>query len=228
MDGNEMEQYANTRPTFLLSTTVTWAIFGIAGSWFLNSTLLQRMSNGFMALAVVGFVGVVFISLVQRLYLDGSSFFLILLATGLALGIGSIGASLAFLAVMSLPLVRGSSGISIVDWLIWPLSVFILSAIGSIPGGLISGLMMKGAVKRGKLSAWIVNSVSNWALSFGVAGVLFLILIYPQYFYIPTLRTIPVVIRGGLIGVLIGLIQGKILGNRIRQLDQIRTDSVES
>jgi hypothetical protein len=165
-------------------------------------------------------MAVLIISLIQRSNLEGTNFFLWLVATGLGLGIGSIGASLAFIAAASLPLVHGSSGIPLVDWLAWPAIVFILTAVGGAPGGLFSGLLKKWAVGRGTIRSWVAVSICNWALSFGVAGVSILILLYPQYFYLDASRNIPVIIKGGMIGALIGLIQGTILGTRLAKLNR--------
>jgi hypothetical protein len=178
------------------------------------------MSNGFIALAVVGSVAVLIISLIQRFNLEDTNFFLWLLATGVGLGIGSIGASLAFFVAATLPLGQGSSGIPLVDWLVWPAIMFILTAVGGAPGGLISGPLKKWAVGRGTLGSWVAVSIGNWALSFGVAGVSFLILLYPQYFNLHASRNIPVIIKGGMIGALIGLIQGTILGTRLAKLNR--------
>jgi len=210
----------NNRSFFIL-TSVAWMISTGFGTWFLSSSLRFFMPNGYIAFAFVGFVGVFIISLVQWRLLEECRFVLWFLATAVAIGIGSISASLAYL-LAHFPIVDWQSGNLLVDWVLWPAILFFMMAIGGAPGGFLAGLLKKLAIGRGTIIRWVVVSTGSWALSFGVAGLMIQVINYPDYFKLELLQHVPFVVKGGTIGLLVGVIQGAILGSHLEGLKNIR------
>lgn len=176
------------------------------------------MPNGFIALTFAGVVGALVISMIQCRLLEECRFALWFLATAVAIGIGSIGASLAYL-LAHFPIAGWQSDNSMVDWGLWPAIVFFLMAIGGAPGGLIAGLLKKWAVGRGTITRWLAVSTGSWALSFGVAGLMIQMINYPDYFNLGVLRLVPFIVKVGVIGLLIGIIQGATLGSYLERLN---------
>jgi hypothetical protein len=179
------------------------------------------MPNGFIADAFVGLVGALIISLFQCRILKKCIFALWFLSTAVAIGIGTIGAFVAYM-LAHFPIIDWQSGIFLVDWFLWPGLMFFLTALSGAPGGLLAGLLKKWAISRGRIIHWATVSAVNWALSFGAAGLVIQIFSYPDYFNLDVLRNVPFVVKGGFLGILIGVIQGVTLGSYLNRLNNIR------
>lgn len=197
--------------TFFLLTAAAWPIAAVSGLWLLGSPLIQRLQRGFHALAVVLLVGGLIISLAQWAGLEKVHFLLWFLATCVGLGVGLVGMILAYF-IAHVPVWRFTTGVSVVDFLVWLGLIFLLSAFGSALGGLVAGILSAWSVGKGKLGSWIAVSIGNWALSFGAAGVFLVFIDFSRVFYRGNFRHLSILWRGAALGALIGLIQGLVLG----------------
>lgn len=205
--------------TFFLLTTAAWPIAAVSGLWLLGSPLIQWLQHNFPALAVVLLVGALIISLAQWAGLEKAHFLLWFLATFVGLGVGLTGMILAYF-MAHVPVWRFTTGVSVVDFLIWLGLIFLLSAFGSAPGGLVAGILSAWSVGKGKFRSWIAVSIGNWALSFGAAGVLLVFIDFSRVFYRGNFRHISTLWRGAALGALIGLIQGLVLGLFLKAINQ--------
>jgi hypothetical protein len=139
----------------------------------------------------------------------------------MAIGIGSLGASFAYV-LAHFPIVDWQSNNSLANRVLWPTIVFFLMALGGAPGGLLAGPFNKWAIGRGTIKSWLAVSTGSWALSFGVTGLMIQMMNYPDYFNLEVLRHVPFIVKGGAIGLLVGAIQGAILGSHLEGLEIIR------
>lgn len=212
-----MAPHLKTSRQFLISTVLAWTVSGVLASWFLSSPVRFVLRNGFVGLAIVGSMAALTISLVQCYLVDECSYSLWTLATVAAIGIGIVGGSLAYL-LAHFPGVDWQSGIFLIDWALWPAIVFFLMAIVGAASGLVAGPLQRWAVGRGTLLRWILVSTGSWALSLGVAGLAIQAINYPYYFKLGVLRFIPFPLKVGVMTLLIGIIQGSILGAHLQRL----------
>jgi len=204
---------------FWLATTAAWIAAVTGGMWLLDSTLIRALPGGFAALAVVGLLEVLVISIVQRLVMVKGSVTLWLLGNAAGFAAGTAGIVFANL-IANMPVLSGTSGNPRVDWLLWLGFLFVLSAVVSAPGGLVAGLLQKWAVGGGSILTWAAISVLNWGLSFGAAAVLVRLPRFMQFFYAGNFRYPATLLRGAAFGALVGLIQGGILGSFLREISQ--------
>lgn len=210
---------ANKFVPFLLSTAGAWMCVSAFSGWFFPDPARSLFSNGFVALAVLAVLGVLFVTLIQWLVWGMFNYFLWALSTAVGLGLGSVGAWTAFIAVNAMPSGPGG-GFPLGAWLAWPAVVFAAVGIGGAPGGLLAGPLKKMAVGQGRIAGWVGVSLANWGLSYGLLGVLALVFLFPDYFFlsITAVRNMPGWIRGGMLGALCGLVQGTVLGWRLLRL----------
>lgn len=211
---------------FLLVTAAAWAVSAVGGLWLLDSTLVQSLPGGFLALGLVGFLAALLISLLQILFLKRANFILWVLATGVGLGAGMAGVVFAN-AAAGMPVLRETTGLLLVDWLLWLGFLFLLSALVTVPGGLAAGLLRKGSVKTGKTLGWMAVSILNWSVSFGAAPVLVQLVSFPRFFYVGNFRHPSALARGAALGALVGLIQGAVLGRRLVILSRAEAQQKE-
>lgn len=209
-----------TNRQFLISTVVTWTIIGVLASWFLSSPIRFILPNGFVGLAFVGTVAALGISLIQCNLVDECSCSPWTAATAAGIGIGTIGGSLAYL-LAHFPPVDWQSGAFLIDWALWPAIMFIMMAIAGAVAGLVAGPLQKWAVGRGTMLGWILVSIGSWALSLGVAGLVIQAINYPDYFKLGVLRFVPFPVKGGIIGLLVGVIQGAAFGTYLEHLGEL-------
>jgi|GEM_PF-4564120 len=203
---------------FLLVTTAAWALSAVIGLWLL-------MQNYFAAEIAAGLLPVLIISLSQYSQLKGVRFVLWLLANGVGLVVGILAINLAdLISVVTLVI---PTGLPIPDWLIGFWVLFLLTAVGVVPGGLVAGVLKRWAVGKGGIGGWIVVSISNWSLSFGAAGALVWVTNFYQHFSLHDPLTIPLLLRVALIGSLIGIIQGGVLGTFLGKVNQQGASSTD-
>lgn len=212
---------------FFLWTTAAWVFAVVIDLWLLDSSLVQSLPGGFIAIAVVGVFGVLIISLVQWALLEEAHFILWLIATGVGSGMGLMAIILAnFIARM--PLVSLTTAVPTLDYLMWVLFLFLLSALGSLPGGWIAGLLGRWSVGKGSVPRWTAVSITSWALSAGGAGVYLGVTDFFLKFYSGNFRSFSTLWRGAAFGVIIGSIQGALLGPFLGGLFQGKTPSNDS
>ncbi len=213
---------------FFISTLLAWTLSASFGAWFLSGSHQYSFKNGFIDIAFVELTGALIITVVQCRLLDKCRYILWFFATAGALGIGSYCAAYAYI-LAHFPIINWHSGVFIIDWLLWPAVMFLFTAISGAPGGLIAGLLKKWAVGRGSFLRWCAASAGSWSLSFGLFGLILQIFNYPDYFYMDSLRHAPMIIKGAMIGILVGAAQGLILGSFLNRNDyfppQAITDS---
>jgi len=202
---------------FLLVTVAAWTLAALGGLWLLDSPPLRILPGGFLALLVVGLLGTLLITLAGWPLPGERSFLSWFLAHLVGLASGILGLALAD-SIARADLVRGTTGIPLLDWVLWLSFVFVIAAVGSLPGGLLAGVFRSVSVGRGSVIAWAAFSALNWTVSFGAASVLLQLTDFSSLFYFGNFQTLPVLIRGGAIGLLIGLIQGLVLGWRLNHL----------
>jgi len=202
---------------YLLITAAAWTAAALMGVWLLDSALLRALKNGILAQTSAAALMAVIIAAAQTILVKGLRFWPWLLATAAGLILGANGAYLGWMA-SQLPILRGITGAVWLDCVLWWGYVFLLTGLGSLPAGILAGLGRKWAVSKGKTGAWIGTGVLNWAVSLGAAGGLLQLFKTGRYFYAGGFRSGPLLLRFALVGIVVGLLQGWILGRRLTRL----------
>jgi len=216
-----MKHFQANRLNFLLITTAAWAAAALFGVWLLDSALLQDLEKGTIAQAAVAALIAVITAAAQTVLVKELRFWPWLLAAAFGLVLGSNGAYLGWMA-SQMPVLSGIPG---VKWLVWILGlayVWLLTGLGSLPAGVLAGLSQKWSARKGKTGAWIGAGVLTWAVSLGAAGVLLQLLKTGRHFYAGNFRSGPTLLRFALVGMVVGLIQGWILGRRLTRLEILK------
>ncbi len=215
----EAQRMASPWWLFLLATAAAWTLAALGGLWLLDSPPVNFLPGGFLALLVVGLFGTLLITLAGWALPGERKFLTWFLANLVGLASGMLGLALAD-TIARADVVRGTTGIPLLDWVLWLSFVFVIAAVGSLPGGLLAGVFRTGSVGKGSVISWAAVSALNWTVSFGAASVLLQLSDFSSLFYFGNFHTLPVLIRGGSLGLLIGLIQGLVLGWRLNHLPE--------
>lgn len=202
---------------FLVATTAAWVLAALGGMWLLDSPPLRFLPGGFPALLLVGLLGTLLITLAGWALPGKRTFLTWFLANLVGLISGMFGLAMAD-TIARASLVRGTTGVPLLDWALWLILIFVITTIGCLPGGLLAGVFRTLSVGRGSAISWAAVSTLNWTVSFGAASVLVQLTDFSNLFYFGNFQTLPVLIRGGSISLLIGLIQGLVLGWRLNNL----------
>ncbi len=212
-----MKHIQPSRLNFLLITIAAWTAAVPFGVWLLDSSLLRALENGVIAQTAASALMAVIIATAQIVLVKEIRFWPWLLATVAGLVLGANGAYLGWMG-SQMPILGGIPGAGWLKWFLGWVYVWLLTGLGSLPAGFLAGLGLKWSFKKGKTGDWIGTGILTWAVSLGAAGVLLQLLKTGRYFYAGGFRSGPLLLRFALIGIVVGLIQGWILGRRLTRL----------
>lgn len=201
---------------WLIATTVGWAAAWGGGEWMSRMLFARRIvPNGFVGLVVAALSGVILITILQWWSIRDSDTNLILwfLATGVGLFVGLPGAYLGYALSLSQP-GGGALGLPLFPEVDRSIAILITASLGSAPGGFVSSILQRFAVKRGRVVHWIPISTFAWGLAFGVGG---LVLFFLNSEFRTLQSALKTLIAGGSAGLVHALILGPFLSSLLHE-----------